>query len=389
MPATPARILLAEMSRTRHEGPAQSALHLLAHADPARFAFTPVFSFPLEELPEKDRPIGALRVHMPRPTWRSGPAQAARFAGQALAASGALADIARNERIALIHANSLVNLHAVLAARRARVPLVISAREILEPRRANRAFAQLACGAAAAVHAVSDAVRGSLLELGVPDKKIRIVRNGMDIPEVTDAQKQQARRELGIPQDAPAICIVGTITELKGHLVLLRAMGEVLKQLPDARLVVVGEPQADSGDYGNRLRAEAAQPPLAGRVAFAGRRDDVPAILASCAVHAQPSVRPDSLPRTVLEAMAAGVPSIGSDIGGIPEMIVHGQTGLVVPPGDGHALARGLISLLADEKMRACMGEAARERARSLFSPAAHAREIMDTYSSVLRRGSL
>lgn len=389
MPANPARILLAEMSRTRHEGPAQSALHLLAHADPARFLFTPVFSFPLEELPERDRPDGALRVPMPRPTWRSGPAQAARFAGQVLAASGALADIARNERIALIHANSLVNLHAVLAARRARVPLMLSAREILDPRRANRAYAQLACGAAAAVHAVSDAVRGSLLELGVAEKKIRVVRNGMDIPEVTDAQKQQASRELGIPPDAPAICIVGTITELKGHHVLVRAMGEVLKELPDARLVVVGEPQADSEDYGKRLRAEAAQPPLAGRVAFAGRRDDVSAILASCAVHAQPSVRPDSLPRTVLEAMAAGVPSIGSDIGGIPEMIVHGQTGLVVPPGDGHALARGLISLLADEKLRARMGEAARERARTLFSPAAHAREIMDIYSSVLRRGSL
>jgi len=375
MTPDPLRILLAEMSRTRHEGPARSALHLLAHVDPERIALTPVFSFPLRELAEKDLPPKgkALHVCMPRPTWQATPTALAQFGSQVLKASGELTKIIREQHMVLVHSNSLVNIHAAVAARRTHSPLVVSVREIMAPKRANRMYVQWVCGGAAAVHAVSAAVRDSLVSLGVAERKITIIPNGIDIPQITDRQIADVRREFNISEQAPVVCIVGTITELKGHHVLLDAVREVLAAVPDARVLVVGASQADSGEYEKRLRAAAEHAPLAGRVIFTGRRDDAPALLAACDVHAQPSVLPDSLPRTVLEAMAAGTPTVGSHIGGIPEMVVHGQTGILVPPGDARALSQAIQKLFLDPDLRTRMGAAARQRAGAQFSPSAPA----------------
>ena len=391
MTRSPDRILLAEMSRTRHEGPARSALHLMAHMDPARCAFFPVFSFPENELAPGDLPPGvtAHYVPMPRPTWQASPAGLARFGAQVLAASGALARLVREHGIHVVHANSVVNLHAVLAAQRARRPLVVSVREVLPARRANRAVVRWVCGAAVVVHAVSGAVRDALVLNGADPDKIRVIPNGVSIPDVAEKQIGDLRAELGLPADAPVAAIVGTVTELKGHHVLLQAMREVLASLPDARLLVVGGAQDDSRAYLEQLMRDASAAPLAGHVIFTGPRDDVPALLAMCDVHVQPSVRPDSLPRTVLEAMAAGTPTVGARIGGIPEMVLHDQTGLLVPPGDAAALARELARALGDPDLRGALGRAARDRARREYSPEAHALKIMNLYDIALKKDKI
>ena len=100
-------------------------------------------------------------------------------------------------------------------------------------------------------------------------------------------------------------------------------------------------------------------------------------------------MRPDALPRTVLEAMAAGTPTAGANIGGVPDMIRHAHTGLLHAPGDAAALARDLIRLLTDIPLRQSLGAAARERAQSGFSAQAHARKIADLYEFVLKKAKI
>jgi len=136
---------------------------------------------------------------------------------------------------------------------------------------------------------------------------------------------------------------------------------------PDVRMLVVGETAPSESAYLSQLTQLADRLDVADRVIFTGLRSDVPAVLAAADVSVMPSLN-EALSNVLLESMAAGAPTVATRVGGTPEAIVDGETGLLVPPGDTRALAVAIGRLLADRSLAARLGQAARRLIQTRFS---------------------
>jgi glycosyltransferase involved in cell wall biosynthesis len=149
-------------------------------------------------------------------------------------------------------------------------------------------------------------------------------------------------KDYSIPEDAPIVGVVARLEAEKGHRTLVEAWADVLKGVSNAWLLIVGE-----GSERDALEAQAEALSVSERIVFTGRREDVPAVTAALDVAVLPSYR-EAQGLSVLEAMALNRPVVASNVGGIPEMIEDGATGLLVPPGDSQALAAAIVRLLKD-----------------------------------------
>ncbi|MBI1324341.1 glycosyltransferase [bacterium] len=199
--------------------------------------------------------------------------------------------------------------------------------------------------------------------------------------------REQVRSEFGASADSVVIVLFSRFERLKGHSVLLEALA-TLKSDPKWNCWFVGGLQKPAEyAYLEELKSFSKLAGIDDRIRFVGHRDDVPAILAAADLHCQPNVQPDSFGLTYVEALAAGLPSVGSDLGGVPE-ILSPDCGRLVPPGDAEALASTLSELIKDESLRERLGERGRVRARefrdlelalssleSLFAPVPEGRQ--------------
>ncbi len=205
---------------------------------------------------------------------------------------------------------------------------------------------------------VSEHARQLAVEWGVgsPDQLV-VIHNGVDPTPFLNAHplEMPVKSET---ETSPIITFVGRLAPPKDLSTLFRA----LAFLECGHLLVVGE-----GQLRPSLEKEASQLGLAKRVTFAGFQSDIPGILKSSDIFVLPS-RWEGLPYVVIEAMMAGLPVVATAVGGVPELVEHGRTGYLVPPGDTEALARALHDLLQDEALRRQMGEAGRERALRQFT---------------------
>lgn len=205
-------------------------------------------------------------------------------------------------------------------------------------------------------------------DLGIPGHKIRVIRNGVDPAEYSPSGRRAARggevaRQLGIADDDDVVGILAVLRTEKDHATFLRAGAEVVARHPRARLLVVGD-----GPLRPELEALATELGLGDRVVFAGMRSDVDEMLRLVDVTVLSSYTIECFPFAILESMTAGIPSVCTAIGGLPEMIDHGHTGLLVPPRDPRGLADAVVALLEDPERRRRMGDAARARLESHFS---------------------
>ena len=190
---------------------------------------------------------------------------------------------------------------------------------------------------------VSRAIEEKVREEGRVGAPVSLIHNGVDLQRYNHQQPCcTLHDEYSIPEDAPIVGVVARLEAEKGHRTLIDAWPEVLAAVPNAWLLVVGE-----GSEHDALEAEAASLGVNERVVFTGRREDVPAVTAALDVAVLPSYR-EAQGLSVLEAMALSRPVVASNVGGIPEMIEDGVTGLLVPPNDCDALAAALIKLLTD-----------------------------------------
>jgi glycosyltransferase involved in cell wall biosynthesis len=305
-----------------------------------------------------------------------------------------LGRLVRGQGIALVHAftTPVLKVGGLLGRLRG-VPTVASLHDVLVP-----GFPRLKRTIIAAnlrllydrTITPSAACRAAAIRAGVPPACLTVIPNGVDPARFTLDARQAARLrgELGVPLDAPLIGIIGRLSHLKGHAVLLHALDQLRRDLPTARCLFVGDALFDSdADCKARLLDLRATLGLERQVQLLGWRDDVPELLAALDVLVHPSVEPDTLPTAVLEAMAAARPVIASAIGGIPELVVDGETGLLVPPGDHHALAAALRSLLTDPAGRRAMGEAGRARVLDRFTRERYCRDIEALYLALLAAG--
>ena len=236
---------------------------------------------------------------------------------------------------------------------------------------------------AAAVTAVSNDLCKTLLQLGegfpVRDKIHRIPM-GVDVQRFSRLAAESERPD-DLPRQGQVILFVGRLADKKGCHVLIDALSGGPPELSSAQLVVIGE-----GPRKADLIAFAAARGVAKRVHFLGARahDRLPAYLAAADVFAQPSVHArdgdkDGLPVTLMEAAACGIPAVASDIGGIPEFLVDGENGRLVPPGDAAALGIALSRILGTRQVRDALGASARRRAQAFDW-----RLIADRYAAVL-----
>ena len=255
--------------------------------------------------------------------------------------------------------------YAAIAARRAGVPRVVHFVHNMAyppnwPPVVERAIDARVDGA---VDAWVTAARRASVQLadvrGMRADRVHTVHYGVPpAPQVAAA----ARGELGYVDGALALAVVAALEPRKGHLVLLNALKMLRERGTEVRTALVG-----AGPEEPRLRRRVAELGLGEHVRILGRRDDVDAILRASDALALPSLSNECLPYAILEAMAHGLPVVGTDVAGIPEEIDDGVTGHVVAPGHAPSLADAIAALAADPARRRAMGEAGRGRVRSEF----------------------
>jgi glycosyltransferase involved in cell wall biosynthesis len=191
--------------------------------------------------------------------------------------------------------------------------------------------------------AVSRAIVRKIEDEGRVGAPISLIYNGVDLARYAEQEVCcTLHREYSIPDGSPIVGVVARLEPEKGHPTLLEAWPAVLESVPNAHLLIVGE-----GSEREALELHALGLGINKSVTFTGRRDDVPAVTAALDVAVLPSYR-EAQGLSILEAMALSRPVVASAVGGIPEMIEHGRTGLLVPPRDPAALAASLVRLLTD-----------------------------------------
>jgi glycosyltransferase involved in cell wall biosynthesis len=213
----------------------------------------------------------------------------------------------------------------------------------------------------------------AVIEGIAPGKSAEAIGNGVNLEIFNPSRKMDSgldeiRENLGLGQaDGPVVVMIGRLVREKGYIEFFRAFSSIAGKYPGARAVVIGEAlPSDHDNLADEIHKLLDELEIRDRIVFTGLRDDVPRLMALGDIYCLPSWR-EGLPRSIIEAMAAGLPVIATDIRGCREEVVDGETGLLVPVRDPVSLAEALDRLLQDKELRIHMGLAGRKRAEKLF----------------------
>ncbi len=343
------------------KGGAEKQLHLLA-ASLNKDLFRPII-VQLIPVPATSVSVGKIDdvefIHLPTERFYSlsGLRQIARLSG-----------MARERSVSIIHTFfEKAEVMGWFAKRLSGVPVWITSRRDLGFKRKkvyDRIF-KFASKDCASCIANCQAIKGQVVEKeGLDSDKVAVIYNGLDIAAFLNFTDGGAlRKEIGVDNNTPLIGMVANFNfEIKGHRYFIEAAERVLKEIPKAHFVLVGDGQL-RGDCGELTRSLG----ISGSVHFLGKRDDVAEILAQLDVSVLCSTS-EGFSNVILESMAAGKPVIATNIGGNPEMVIDRITGHLVPPADSGSLAEAIASLLNDPDMRRRMGENARRQVEERFS---------------------
>jgi glycosyltransferase involved in cell wall biosynthesis len=295
----------------------------------------------------------------------------------------------RSSRAELLHTQlEFSNILGGVAAKIRRIPCVSTLHTFDDPPAGTRDAwrTRLMWGSMRRLHsrviAVSEAVRLHHMEHGgLPAGKIVTIYNGVDLsafePEATSI-RESLRGDLGIGPDAPVMVSVAVLREAKGMQHLLDAMNKIRQTVPSVRLVIVGE-----GEHGMALRQHSERLGLGEHVVFTGMRSDVADLLTMSDLFVLPTLG-DVLPTVVAEAMAAGLPVVATNVGGLPEMVEDGSTGLLVSPASAAELANACARLLDDPDLASGMGRAGRVLATERFDVRGQLARLSELYESLV-----
>lgn len=297
-----------------------------------------------------------------------------------------LARYVRKCRVRVVHSFGFyANVFTIPAARIAGADVIVaSIRDTGDHlTRVQKTLQKWICRAADHVLVNATAVRDVLVAQGYDAAHISVIPNGIDMARFQDCTRARALRvELGLPQDAPVVAVFSRLNRLKGIEYFLEAAAALIQRFPAVRFLIVGD--SISQTYRDELEARAAALGLGGRVTFTGFRSDVPELLSEVCVSVLPSLS-EGLSNVVLEAMAAGVPIVATRVGGTPEMVEDGVTGVLVPVRDSGALAHAIAELLADPARRSAMGAAAQREVKERFSLQATVKSTELLYERLLQ----
>jgi len=278
----------------------------------------------------------------------------------------------RRHAIELVHSYGFYsNVFAIPAARFARAPVVIaSIRDCGETLTATQKRVQkMFCRMADCILTNAEGVRAWLLDQGYPADKILVIRNGIAPSGSADGRPtHKLRRELGLAADVPLVAVLSRLNRMKGIEYFLEAAVTVSRRFPAVRFLIVGGANYNGGgSYRMEIEKHAVALGLGNRVIFTGFRTDVQEILPEINISVLPSLS-EGLSNSLLESMAAGLPTIATRVGGTPEVVLDGTTGLLVPPRDSGSLVQAMELLLESPELARSFGEAGRHRVNTLFS---------------------
>ena len=277
----------------------------------------------------------------------------------------ALAKIFRAERPDIVHTHA--SMTARMAARRARVPYIFNTKHCMEGapgglakkilrREINAVFSDK-------IIAVSKAVRRSMIAGGTKPQEIAVVYNGIERIPIPSAEEKAA-----------LLSSFARLEEVKDHETFLLGAKKLLDKRQDVRFYIVGD-----GSLRKQLEQKAAALGIREHVTFTGFLQDVEKIEAALDIAVITS-RAEALCLSILESMIAGIPAVGTDSGGVAEVIRHGENGFLIPVGDSDALAERLDELLADDAKRSAFGAQAKKDAEATFLAEQMTRKIEKLY---------
>jgi glycosyltransferase involved in cell wall biosynthesis len=299
-----------------------------------------------------------------------------------LAAAWSLSRVIRQIRPDVVHAH---DSHAVamagaalsMASPKPCPPLVMARRVDFHIRKnalSRWKYNQVACFACA-----SDAIRKMLIADGIPAERTAVVHDGVELTKLDAVPATSIHEAFWLPHDAPVVANVAALVPHKGQRHLVEAARLVVQQVPDARFVILGE-----GELRESLERQIKSHNLEKHVLLAGFRTDVLSLCKTIDLLVMSSIT-EGLGSAVLDAMACRKAVVGTEAGGIPEVVVHEVTGLLVPARNDAALADAIVRLLRDDGMRARYGEAGRQRVEEHFSGEKMIGDVLRLYERVMR----
>lgn len=290
----------------------------------------------------------------------------------------ALRDVIGRAKPAVVHVNDIWWVPQTLQATTSLgIPVVGHVRQEIEPDKVRR----YGLDRLDSVLAVSHQVRRSLEQGGVPQPKIVTVHSGLgDLPDGRQLDGRALRDRLGIPDEAPVIGTVANLFPRKGYEVMLRAVREVVRELPAVQYVVVG---GGNPGYEQQLKTLAQSMKVENRVHFAGAQQSVYPYLAMLNLYVHPALM-EGFGIAVLEAMAMGKAVVATKTGGVPEIVMDGETGLLVEPNNVAALSEAVLRLLTDPEQCSRMGQAGCSRVRTVFTVEAMMQQLVEVYRGLL-----
>ncbi len=293
----------------------------------------------------------------------------------------------RSGRFDVVHTHLLrADLYAGLAARLAKTPVVVStvyaigAYRRSRQRRLDGLLDQLTRLWPTHLLTVSHAVKDdSVRRLRWPRSRVSVIHTGIEPGEYgpDPAARRRIREQWRLDEAAPLIIAVARLSYEKGLDTLVKAAGLLVRRHPSATVAIVGD-----GPMRDELTDMIDSGGLTGRVRLAGFRTDVPEILAAADVFCLPSLM-EGMPNALLEACATGLPVVATRVGGVPELVVADETGLLVPPGRGEALADAIDRILVDRSLATQLGRNARRRIEDEFSVGVVARKYGALYEAL------
>lgn len=270
---------------------------------------------------------------------------------------------------------------SAMAASRAKVPIRVISRRVDFPLKDNY-FSKIKYHREIdRIIAISEGVKKVLLSSGIDKNKISVIPSGIDYtPFENIASRDYLHRELGFNDDDFLVGIVAHLADHKGHKYLIEAAGILKEKAPQIKLIIVGK-----GPLRMELDEQVKKTDVDDIVFFLGFREDVPRILASLDLFVLSSYL-EGLGTSIMDAMASRLPVVATEVGGIPELVTHEKTGLLVPPRDPRALAEAILKLYRDRKLAASYGEEGYRVVHEKYSSRAMAKKIIKEYEHIARR---
>jgi glycosyltransferase involved in cell wall biosynthesis len=234
------------------------------------------------------------------------------------------------------------------------------------------------CGMASCLVAVSEQVCQQALSEGVNAKKVRVIRNGVRLPDIdAPAARARIRQEFLIGEDTRVALAVGRLQVEKGHSLLIEIIPEVISRVPNMVFWLAG-----IGSLRDVLENQVDSLGIRSQVRFLGLRQDIPDLMAAADLFVLPS-RTEGMPGALLEAMGMGMAAVAFNISGVSEVIQHEKTGLLVPAEDGQALAQAIIRVFTDETERETLGVQAKHSIMDGFSLEKMCRHYEELFSNL------